>query len=76
MNPVFSDNLEEKVAERLKNLSKICFSMEYFTADFLLFFLLKNVKIWLLVGQLCTRHQIKAFQEFSQNFPISCDPQS
>ena len=38
MNPVFSDNLEEKVAEKLKNLSKICFSMECFTADFLPFF--------------------------------------
>ena len=54
----------------MTKLSKIGFSMEWFTADFLQFFT-KNVKIWLLVGRLGTRHQIQAFQEFSGNFLIS-----
>ena len=44
--------------------------MEWFAADFLQFFS-KNVKIWLLVGRLGTRHQIQAFQGFSGNFLIS-----
>ena len=38
--------------------------MECFTAEFLQF-LLKNVKIWLLGGRQGTRHQTKAFEEFS-----------
>ena len=51
-------------------LSKIGFSMECFTADFCEF-LPKNVKIWLLVGRLGTRYQIRAFQGFSGSFLIS-----
>ena len=51
----------------MTKLSKIGFSMEWFTADFLQFFT-KNVKIWLLVGRLGTRHQIQAFQGFSGKF--------
>ena len=51
-------------------LSKIGFSVECFTADFLQFFT-KNVKIWVLIGRLGTRYQIQAFQGFSGNFLIS-----
>ena len=63
-------NLGQKVGDKLTKLSKIGFSMEWFTADFLQFFT-KNVKIWLLVGRLSTRHQIQAFQGFPGNFLIS-----
>ena len=59
-------NLGQKVGDKLTKLSKIGFSMEWFKADFLQFFT-KNVKIWLFVGRLGTRHQIQAFQGFSGN---------
>ena len=63
LNKVNIYNLGQKVGDKLTKLSEIGFSMEWFTADFLQFFT-KNVKIWLLVGRLGTRHQIQAFQGF------------
>ena len=55
-----SDNLGEKVVDKLTKLGKKGFSKEYFTADFCNF-LPKIVKIWLLGSWLGTGHQIEAF---------------
>ena len=60
---------------KLKKLSKIDFSMQNFTADFLRDFT-KNVKICLLNGRLSTCHQIQTFQRFSFHFLISYDLKS
>ena len=57
-------NLGQKIGDKLTKLSKIGFSMECFTADFLRFFTEKRQNL-ALVGQLGTRHQIQAFQGFS-----------
>ena len=54
-----SDNLGEKVVDKLTKLGKKGFSKEYFTADFCNF-LPKIVKIWLLGSWLGTGHQIEA----------------
>ena len=63
-------NLGQKVVDKLVKLSKVDFSMEYVTADFLRD-LTKGVKIWLFGDRLSTCHQIQAFQGFSCNFLIS-----
>ena len=60
-------NLGKGVRDKFTNLSKIGFSIECFTADFLRFFTKKRQKVAL--G--CTCHQIQAFPEFSSNFLIS-----
>ena len=49
---------------------EIGFSLEWFAANFLQFFT-KNVKIWLLVVRLGTRHQMEAYQGFSGKFLIA-----
>ena len=49
----------------MTKLSKIGFSMDCCTADFLNFFLPKIVKIWFLGGRLGTPHQVRAIQGFS-----------
>ena len=66
-------NLGQKVVDKLTKLSKIDFSMECFTADFLQDFT-KIVKAWLLRGRLSTCHQFQSLQGFSGNFLISYDP--
>ena len=48
-------------------VSKMCFSRECFTADFLQF-LRTNVKIFRLYGRMCTYFQFKSFRGFSSNF--------
>ena len=53
-------NLGQKFVDKLTELSKIDFSLECFTADFLRDFA-KIVKIWLLVGWLNICHQIQVF---------------
>ena len=60
-------NLGKGVTDKFTNLSKIGFSIECFTADFLPFFTKKRQKV--VLG--CTCHQIQAFPEFSSNFLIS-----
>ena len=62
-----------KDCRQIHEISKICFSMKCFTADFSRYFS-KNVTICLLDGRLGTHHQIQAFQWFSWNFLISLDP--
>ena len=57
-------NLGHWVVDNLAKLSKIYFSVECFTADFLRDFT-KGDKIWLSGGRLGTCHQIQAFQGFS-----------
>ena len=53
-----SINFEQNVGDKFTNLSKMGFSMERFTDDFLQF-LPKSVKNWLLGRRLGTRHQIQ-----------------
>ena len=52
------------MADKFTKLSKACFSMEYFTADFSGFSSI-YAKSCLLGGRLCTRRQIQAFQGYS-----------
>ena len=57
-------SLGQGVRDKFTKLSKIDFSMDCFTADFLRLFT-ESVKIWLFGGRLGTRHQIQAFQGLS-----------
>ena len=59
-----SDNLGPKVGDKFKKLSKIGFSMECFTADFLQFFLPKNVKISIWVDGWVLAIKPKHFRDF------------
>ena len=47
--------LEKNVGDKFLKLRKICFYMKCFTMIFFNF-LIKNIKIWLLVGRLSTHH--------------------
>ena len=51
---------------KIKNIKliRICFSAECFAANFSQVFS-TNVKVFLLNGQLVTRHEIQTFQGFS-----------
>ena len=65
------ENIVDKIFGKMfKKLSKIGFSMEYFTAGLWQLFS-RTVKISLLGCGLPTRHQLQAFQEFSWNFLVS-----
>lgn len=63
----FLDNLGWNIVCKFPKLSKIGFSIEYFTADFLKFSW-TNLKTWLLGVQLGTCHQFQNFQRLSWNF--------
>ena len=62
--------LGKNVAGKVTKLSKISFSIERFTDDFLQFSK-TTAQICLLVGWLGTSHQLQAFQGFSKSFLIS-----
>ena len=68
-------NVGQNIVDKYIKLSKVGFSMECFTADFLQF-LSTTVKICLLGGRLDTCHQFQALQGFSSNFLISWEPKS
>ena len=57
-------NHRQNIADTFAKLSKICFSMEFFTADFSQFSR-AIVKNWLLGSRLGTCHKFQTFQEFS-----------
>ena len=63
-------NFWRKAIDKFKKLSKIGFSVECFTADFLENFQ-RKVTAWLLGGCLGTPNQIQTFEMFSSNFLIS-----
>ena len=54
-------NLGQNIVNKLTKLSKIGYSMEYFTADFLQFSS-STIKIYLMRDRLSTQHQFQAFQ--------------
>ena len=58
------------IVDKFTKSSKIVFSTECFTTDFLQFSS-TNVKIGRLGGRLGALHQIQAFKRFSLNFQIS-----
>ena len=58
------------VVDKFTKLSKIDFSMECFTVDFLRIFS-ESIGAWASGGRLGARRRIQAFQEFSWNFLIS-----
>ena len=63
-------NFGQKVVDKFTKLTKIGFSIEWFTADFSRFSS-ANVKKCFSGGRLGTRYQIQAFQRFFKNFLIS-----
>ena len=67
--------MEKRVVDKFTKLIKIGVLwniLRLISSDFLQ----KNLKSWLLSGQLGTRHQIQAFEGFSLNFLISENPKS
>ena len=66
---VSSDNHGQNILDKFKKLSKIGFSMEYFTDHFSKDSG-KTVKTYFLGGRLGTCHQFQVFQRFYWKFSI------